>query len=99
MTATPTSNEPRRASLAGAKLREAGWGYAFVAVPMIVFGLFFLYPFGYAIYISFYKWGILGKTPGSASVGFANYSSVLHDSLFHTPIVYSSVFLIAVWNS
>ncbi len=86
MTATATTSEPRRASLAGAKLREAGWGYLFVAVPMIVFGLFFLYPFGYAIYISFYKWGILGKAPGAGSVGWANYSAVVHDSLFHTAI-------------
>ena len=30
-------------------------------VPMAVFGLFFIYPFGYAVYISFFDWGILGK--------------------------------------
>jgi multiple sugar transport system permease protein len=86
MTATATRLEHRRASLAGARLREAGWGYAFVLVPMAVFGLFFLYPFGYAIYISFFHWGILGKQPGTGSVGFANYSGVLHDSVFHTAI-------------
>ena len=36
-------------------------GYGFVLVPMAVFLLFFIFPIGYAIYISFYDWGILGK--------------------------------------
>jgi multiple sugar transport system permease protein len=84
-TATTTTLESRRNSLAGAKLREAGWGYAFVLVPMAVFGLFFLYPFGYAIYISFFHWGILGKQ-GGGSIGLHNYGVVLHDSVFHTAV-------------
>jgi len=65
----------------GARLREAGWGYGFVAVPIVVFGLFFVYPFGYAIYISFFHWGILGKQAGAA--GTFNYHAVLHDRVFH----------------
>jgi multiple sugar transport system permease protein len=87
MTATATEIQPRTrgTSLAGAKLREAGWGYAFVLVPMAVFGLFFLYPFGYAIYISFFHWGILGKQ-GGGSVGLHNYGLVLHDPVFRTAI-------------
>jgi multiple sugar transport system permease protein len=68
----------------GARLREAGWGYGFVLVPIGVFGLFFIYPFIYAIYISFYHWGILGKQ-GSAH-GTFNYSNVLHDPVFHTAL-------------
>lgn len=68
----------------GARLREAGWGYAFAALPIAIFGLFFIYPFGYAIYISFFHWGILGKTaPGT---GFFNYSKVIHDPVFHTAL-------------
>ena len=86
MTATATTVEPRRSSLAGAKVREAAWGYAFVLVPMTVFGLFFLYPFGYAIYISFFHWGILGKAPGTGSIGFHNYGVVLHDQVFHIAV-------------
>ncbi|HUZ81361.1 MAG TPA: hypothetical protein VMU73_03875, partial [Gaiellaceae bacterium] len=62
---TVATGSARRGSgggtLLGARLRESIWGYAFVAVPMVVFGLFFLYPFGYAIYISLFNWGILGK--------------------------------------
>jgi multiple sugar transport system permease protein len=85
-TTTVTEAAPGRlrASLRGARLREAGWGYAFAALPMAVFGIFFVYPFGYAIYISFFHWGILGKTaPGT---GTFNYAQVLHDSIFRTAL-------------
>lgn len=70
----------------GVKVREAGWGYAFVALPIAVFGLFFVYPFGYAIYISFFHWGILGKDPQHPNAGWSNYSRVLHDPIFHTAL-------------
>jgi len=76
---------PRR-SLLGARAREGLWGYAFVLVPMAVFGIFFIYPFGYAVYISFYKWGILGKDPTNTVAGLHNYRAVLHDPIFHTAI-------------
>ncbi len=70
----------------GVKVREAGWGYAFVALPIAVFGLFFVYPFGYAIYISFFHWGILGKDSQDPNAGWSNYSRVLHDPIFHTAL-------------
>ncbi len=86
MTSLAATLSRHRDSLAGARLREASWGYFFVLVPMTVFGLFFIYPFLYAVYISFFHWGILGKQPGTGSVGFANYTAVLHDSVFHTAV-------------
>jgi multiple sugar transport system permease protein len=67
----------------GVRIREAGWGYAFVAVPMAVFGVFFLYPFGYMVYISFFHWGILGSQGGA---GWHNYHDVLHDPIFRTAL-------------
>jgi multiple sugar transport system permease protein len=76
---------PRR-SLLGARARESLWGYAFVLVPMAVFGVFFIYPFGYAVYISFYHWGILGKNPADQAASLHNYSFVLHDPIFHTAV-------------
>jgi ABC-type sugar transport system permease subunit len=85
MAASATPVTPRN-SLFGARLREAGWGYAFVAVPMAVFGLFFIYPFGYALYISFFHWGILGKQPGTGSIGLHNYQQVINDHVFRTAI-------------
>ena len=87
--------EPRSSSLNGARMRESAWGYAFVLVPMAVFGVFFLYPFGYAIYISFYDWGILGKVAGSHA-GLANYTALWHDQTFHTALKNTFEYAVAV---
>ena len=78
-----TIPHPRRGSLFGARLREAGWGYAFVLLPLAVFGVFFLYPLGYAVYISFFDWGILGKIE---SVGTQNYHDLYNDPVFRTAV-------------
>jgi multiple sugar transport system permease protein len=83
-TATEAAPSRLRASMLGARVREAGWGYGFALVPLGVFGLFFIYPLGYAVYISFFHWGILGKT--SQGTGTFNYAKVLHDPVFHTAL-------------
>jgi multiple sugar transport system permease protein len=61
------------------RLREAFTGYLFVIAPMAIFGVFFLFPIGYSIYISGYDWGVYGATK---SVGWHNYGMALHDPLF-----------------
>ena len=66
-------------TLRSAKLREALTGYGFVLIPMTVFAVFFLYPIGYAVYISFFDWGVLGKI---SSVGTDNYRILWSDDLF-----------------
>jgi ABC-type sugar transport system permease subunit len=63
--------------------REALVGYAFVFVPMAVFLLFFIYPIGYAVYISRFDWGILGPLE---NLGWKNYSHLWHDTLFRRAI-------------
>jgi multiple sugar transport system permease protein len=73
----------RPSRLSAARLREAGWGYGFVSLPMAVFGLFFLYPFAYGVYISFFDWGIYGKI---ASAGWGNYGALWHDHTFHIAV-------------
>ena len=70
-------------TLRNAKLREALTGYAFVLVPMTVFAVFFLYPIGYAVYISFFDWGVLGKIEG---VGLENYRDLVEDEIFHKAV-------------
>ena len=75
-TATTT---PRLESLRSAKLKEALTGYGFVLVPMGYFLVFFIFPIVYAVYISFYDWGILGKIE---PVGLDNYRLLLEDELF-----------------
>jgi multiple sugar transport system permease protein len=73
--ATPT----RGPLLPTARIREALVGYGFVLLPMAFFALFFIYPIVYAVYISRYDWGVLGKLN---SVGWKNYTDLAHDDLF-----------------
>jgi ABC-type sugar transport system permease subunit len=68
-------------TVGSAKVREALVGYAFVGIPLLYFVLFYLFPIGYAFYISFYDWGILGKL---GYRGFGNYRELWHDQLFWT---------------
>ena len=60
------------------RVREALTGYGFVALPMAFFLLFFIFPIGYAFYISRYDWEIF-KGP---FVGWDNYRALYHDSIF-----------------
>jgi multiple sugar transport system permease protein len=72
----------RRLETSGsARVREALVGYAFVSIPMLFFFMFFIFPIGYAFYISFYDWGILGKI---SYLGFRNYKDLWHDQAFWT---------------
>jgi multiple sugar transport system permease protein len=73
--ATPT----RGPLLPTARIREALVGYGFVFLPMGFFALFFIWPIIYAIYISRYDWGVLGKLD---NVGWKNYTDLYHDELF-----------------
>ena len=78
---------PKRRVFGGTKrpgaAREALVGYAFVFIPMGVFLLFFVYPMGYAVYISRFDWGILGPLD---SLGWDNYRHLWHDALFRRAI-------------
>ena len=64
--------------LGSERTREALVGYGFVALPMAFFLLFFIFPIGYAFYISRYDWQIF-KGP---FVGWDNYRPLYHDSVF-----------------
>jgi multiple sugar transport system permease protein len=70
----------RGKTLGSEGFKEALVGYGFVALPIASFLIFFIYPLGYAIYISFFDWGALGKI---SSVGIGNYKEAYHDFLFH----------------
>ena len=76
-TVAGTATEGR--SIGGERLKEALVGYSFIAAPMILYGVLFFYPIGYAIYISRYDWG----APGPISkVGWGNYHDLLHEHRF-----------------
>ena len=92
--AVATAAKPaKRESLRSAKLKEAFVGYAFVLVPMGIFALFFIWPIVYAVYISRYEWGVLGKVQ---SVGWDNYSILKDDDLFRRALKNTLLYTIAV---
>ena len=78
--------------LGSERLREALVGYGFIALPMGFFLLFFIFPIGYAAYISRYDWGIF-RGP---FVGFDNYRQLYHDSVFWQHAVRNTLVYTAV---
>ena len=74
-----TVAKKRGSTLGRESVREALVGYVFVLLPIASFLIFFMYPLGYAAYISFFDWGALGKIE---SVGLGNYRDLSHDFLF-----------------
>ncbi|KQX48426.1 MULTISPECIES: carbohydrate ABC transporter permease [unclassified Paenibacillus] len=57
---------------------EGAWGYAFIAVALVVFAMFTAYPVVSAFIISLQEY----KPLGSTYVGFDNYVSTVKDGLF-----------------
>jgi multiple sugar transport system permease protein len=92
--AVATSREKRLPSIGGERLREAGWGYAFVLAPLVVFALFQIYPMVYAFYVSAHEWGgIEGKL---GYVGLDNYRELRDDQSFW---VWPPERATALWNT
>jgi multiple sugar transport system permease protein len=88
---------PRRLESAGSeRLREALVGYAFVLIPMGIFGVFFLYPMVYAFYVSVHEWGGLEGKIGY--IGLDNFRDVRNDEQFWIwpPEFHSGT---ALWNT
>jgi len=52
----------------------------YLAIPLVVFFVFFVYPVGYTVYLSFFKWN--GLTPTMQPVGVANYLAVTRSQEF-----------------
>jgi multiple sugar transport system permease protein len=72
-------------SVATERVREALVGYAFVLIPMAVFGLFFLYPMGYAVWVSLHEWNAVEALFSPPRyIGLENYRTLLHDKQFWT---------------
>lgn len=69
---------------------DGGWGYAFIAVALVVFAVFTAYPVVSAFIISFQDY----KPLGSTFVGFDNYIDSFKDSLFWKSMVNTVVYTI-----
>ncbi len=55
-------------------------GYLFLIFPIIIFGIFTIFPMFFALFISFYDWNLL--IPDKPFVGLANYIELFQDEVF-----------------
>lgn len=58
--------------------RKYGWCYLFIAVPVLMFLVFTLYPVGSALLMSFQKYDVMN----SKWIGFQNYATMFTDATF-----------------
>ena len=79
--ATARGRKSRR-RLSSERLREGAIGYAFVAIPLGIFALFYLYPMVYAFYVSVHEWGGLEGNLGY--IGLDNFRDLKNDEQFWT---------------
>lgn len=64
--------------------------YAMISPAILVFSLFFIYPIGYMIYLSFHDWNFV--SPTKDFVGTANFSHLLSDRDFREVISNSFIY-------
>jgi multiple sugar transport system permease protein len=79
MASTSVAASDQVTDLRSERSREARVGLAFIAVPMALFLFLQIFAIFYAIYISFFDWGIRGPRE---FVGLANYTDLLGDGVF-----------------
>ncbi|HET7676923.1 MAG TPA: sugar ABC transporter permease [Candidatus Limnocylindrales bacterium] len=70
---------PALTTVASERRSEALAGYGFVAIPLLLFLTLNIGAMGYAVYISFWRWGLRGATEFR---GLANYERLLSDEIF-----------------
>ncbi|MEP0942912.1 MAG: sugar ABC transporter permease [Rhizobiaceae bacterium] len=63
------------------KQKQIVWAWAFLALPVLFYGLIRFYPTGTAFVISFQEWNLLGTRTWT---GFDNYVTLWHDPVFWT---------------
>ena len=68
------------------------WGYAFILVSMIAFGVFTLYPVISAVETSFLKY----KPFGSEFIGLKNYQDTISSSLFYKTVLNTLEYTVVV---
>ena len=94
MTAASATAPDRRASTGIGQRSEALAGYAFVAVPMLLFLILNIGSILYALFISVFQWNI--RSGAGAFIGIANYQNVFKDPIFIRAIQ-NSLYYAAVW--
>jgi len=83
---TGASGLPRRT--------EAMTGYTFIAIPLLLYVVLYVFAIGYALYISVWEWNI--RSGPVAFVGLDNYADAIADPVFQTAIR-NSLYYAIVW--
>jgi multiple sugar transport system permease protein len=61
------------------RIKKAGYGIIFASPAIVFFGIFYIFALGWAVWISFNDWNLLGQP---RFIGLENYRSLLSDSEF-----------------
>ncbi len=77
----PVQNDLRPGGL-NYRQKDALWGYAMIAVPLIGMLIFTLIPFGMSVYASFTSWPMGQSIAKAKQVGFKNYVDMFNNKLF-----------------
>ncbi len=72
-------------------LRDYGWCYVFILVPILVFLLFTFIPVIYAFVMSFQQYHVMGST----FIGLENYQTMVQDEIFWRSMRNTFVFTVA----
>jgi ABC-type sugar transport system permease subunit len=73
------------------QIKRNGNAYLFIAPFFVLFSVFMIFPIGFSLWLSFYKWNGI-KSP--EYVGMANYSGLLTDTLFHRALLNTLIFTV-----
>ncbi|MFB4213178.1 sugar ABC transporter permease [Shouchella sp. 1P09AA] len=72
-------------------LRDYGWCYVFILVPILVFLLFTFIPVIYAFIMSFQQYHVMGST----FIGLENYQTMVQDDIFWRSMRNTFIFTVA----
>lgn len=82
---------PHRKKSLKSRLKKNLFGWAFIIIPLILFGLYVWYPMGRNFVLSFQK-----DYFDSTFVGFGNYIAIFHDPVFTKAL--KNTFLYILWS-
>jgi multiple sugar transport system permease protein len=88
----------RPARRGGSPIKKTRYGLLFASPALIFFGVFYIFPLAWAVWISFNEWSLLGSPE---YIGLENYRNLLNDSEFINAIKVTFVYVfgtvIPIW--
>lgn len=96
--ATLTRGRVRPAAGRGSPIKKTRYGLIFASPALIFFSVFYIFPLGWAVWISFNEWSLLGSPE---YIGLENYRHLLNDAEFINAIKVTFVYVfgtvIPIW--